>query len=88
MLKEVLKLGEKLNNLIFYNIFNYLMNDKPITAILIGAGWRGRVTYGSYGLKYPDRLKFVAIAEPDSKKRELFQKEHNIPDSNVIGRSF
>ncbi len=60
------------------------MNDKPITAILIGAGLRGRVIYGSYGLKYPDRLKFIAVAEPDSSKRKLFQKEHNISNSNVF----
>lgn len=79
-----LKLGEKLLKLIFYNILIYLMIDKPITAILIGAGFRGRISYGSYGLKYPDRLKFIAVAEPDSNKRELFQKEHNIPNSNVF----
>nr|QEE17372.1 putative oxidoreductase [Candidatus Prometheoarchaeum syntrophicum] len=84
MLKEELGLGGKLNNLIFYFIFYYLMNDKPITAILIGAGWRGRVTYGSYALKFPDNLKFIAVAEPDSKKRDLFQKEHNIPNSFVF----
>ena len=60
------------------------MNNKPITAILIGAGFRGRNSYGIYGLKYPDRLKFVAVAEPDPTKRELFQKEHGIADSNVF----
>ena len=70
MLKEVLKLGEKLSNLIFY----YLLNDKPITAILIGAGWRGRVTYGSYALKFPNNLKFIAVAEPDTRKRILFKR--------------
>jgi predicted dehydrogenase len=60
------------------------MNDKPITAILIGAGFRGRNSYGIYGIKYPDRLKFIAVAEPDPKKRDLFQKEHNISNSNIF----
>src|SRR5271157_5652461 len=53
----------------------------PITAVLNGAGSRGRETYGKYAQKHPDRLKFLAIAEPNEDRRHFFQKEHNIPDS-------
>jgi len=52
----------------------------PVTAVLIGAGLRGREVYGEYALKNPDKLKFVAIAEPDPARRHLFQKAHRIPD--------
>lgn len=53
---------------------------KQVTAILAGAGQRGRRAYASYALDYPNELKFVAVAEPDRERREAFQKEHNIPD--------
>jgi len=50
-----------------------------ITAALLGAGSRGRIAYGSYALKYPKEIQFVAVAEPDQTKRKLFAEEHNIP---------
>jgi len=55
-------------------------NSKPITAVLVGAGTRGRDAYGSYALKYPSRLKFIAICDSDDEKRKIFQKLHDIPD--------
>ncbi len=51
----------------------------PVTAVMIGAGLRGREVYGRYAEKYPDRLKFVAVAEPDPVRRKLFQQAHRIP---------
>lgn len=50
----------------------------PITAILIGAGQRGSEVFGAYALKYPDRLRFVAVAEPNSWRRTEFSQQHRI----------
>ena len=53
--------------------------ENVITAILIGAGDRGMDAYGNYALKYPDRLKFVAVAEPIQFRKEKFARLHDIP---------
>ena len=53
----------------------------PITGIVIGAGGRGFDAYGLYALKNPQRMKMVAVAEPNVEKRKKFQQLHNIPDS-------
>ncbi|MEX2681433.1 MAG: Gfo/Idh/MocA family protein [Candidatus Sigynarchaeota archaeon] len=53
----------------------------PVTALLIGAGTRGRDAYGRYAEVNPGRLKFIAVADPDPEKRHRFQKIHGIPDS-------
>ncbi|MGV9199019.1 MAG: Gfo/Idh/MocA family oxidoreductase [Promethearchaeia archaeon] len=53
---------------------------EPITAVMMGAGTRGRHAYGAYGQRHPKRINFIAIAEPDIGKREKFQEEHNISD--------
>jgi len=58
--------------------------ESPVTAILNGAGLRGRQVYGLYAQKNPNRLKFVAIADPNAERRRLFQKEHNIPDEHAF----
>lgn len=51
--------------------------NKPITAIVIGAGARGNI-YASYSLKYPEQLKIVGVAEPSTIRREKFSKTYNI----------
>jgi hypothetical protein len=52
-----------------------------ITAVLCGAGFRGSEAYGSWALKNPKRLKFIAVADPNPEKRKLFQELHGIqPD--------
>lgn len=53
--------------------------EDPVTAVLIGAGLRGREVYGDYAVKHPDKLKFIAVADPDPARCSLFQREHNIP---------
>jgi predicted dehydrogenase len=50
-----------------------------LKAALIGAGRRGMFAYGSYALKRPDEIQFVAIAEPNEEKRRLFAEQHGIP---------
>lgn len=52
---------------------------KPIDAVLIGAGQRGAQSYAPYALRHPDRLRFVAVAEPDPIRRERFARRHQIP---------
>ena len=51
---------------------------KPVTAVIMGAGSRGRGAYGKYAENYPDRLNFIAVADPDEKKRKRFQELHDI----------
>jgi predicted dehydrogenase len=46
---------------------------------MLGAGQRGFYTYGPYALEYPDKLKFAAVAEPNSARRERFAEAHDIP---------
>ena len=49
-----------------------------VDAVLIGAGLRGRHTYGDFARRHPERLRFVAVAEPDARRREAFAAEHAI----------
>ncbi|RLD05941.1 MAG: gfo/Idh/MocA family oxidoreductase [Chloroflexota bacterium] len=53
-----------------------------IQAILIGAGQRGTDVYGAYALHHPERIQFVAVAEPNAKRRKHFAEEHKIPAAN------
>jgi predicted dehydrogenase len=51
----------------------------PLQAVLIGAGERGANSYAPYALRHPDRLRFVAVAEPDAARRAAFAAWHAIP---------
>ncbi|HBR19845.1 MAG TPA: oxidoreductase [Phycisphaerales bacterium] len=55
--------------------------DSRIKITLIGAGNRGRGAFGRYALNNPHKAEFVAVVEPDDKKRNAFAAEHNIPES-------
>ena len=55
------------------------MNNKPISAVMVGAGLRGAFAYGPYAGQHPDEIQFVAVAEPDDSRREMFAAAHNIP---------
>ncbi|NIK78745.1 putative dehydrogenase [Paenibacillus castaneae] len=55
---------------------------RKITAVLIGAGQRGAGAYAPFALKYPEEMQFVAVADTDPKRRELFQQEHRISKEN------
>jgi len=50
----------------------------PIKAVVMGAGGRGREAYGRYAEIHPDRIKIIGVAEPDERKRKLFQKIYRI----------
>lgn len=53
--------------------------EKPIEAVLVGAGQRGSEVYGSFALQHPEALRFVAVAEPLSERRQAFGRRHKIP---------
>ncbi len=53
--------------------------NRPIEAVLIGAGNRGAEAYAPYALHHPDQLRFVAVAEPNPARRARFALEHHIP---------
>lgn len=53
-----------------------------ITAVLIGAGGRGIGAYGRYAETHPERLRFIAVAEPNPERRALFAHLHQIPSSH------
>ncbi len=46
---------------------------------MLGAGQRGRHVYGAYALRYPERIRFIAVAEPDPERRRIFSEEHSVP---------
>lgn len=60
---------------------NYKKLDKPVTAIVCGAGNRGNV-YGGYSLAYPDKLDIVGVAEPIAIRNERYAAKHAIKDEN------
>ncbi len=49
------------------------------SAVLLGAGSRGLLSYGPYAQAHPEELEFVAVAEPQCTRRERFAAEHGIP---------
>ncbi|UVI30405.1 Gfo/Idh/MocA family protein [Paenibacillus spongiae] len=54
---------------------------RRITAVLIGAGARGRFVYGQYANNHPDQMQIVAVADPDQERRQHAVKEHGIRES-------
>jgi predicted dehydrogenase len=54
-----------------------------LTAVLVGAGNRGRWVYGRWALAHPERLRIVAVAEPNDAAREAFAAEHAIAPEHV-----
>jgi predicted dehydrogenase len=55
--------------------------DKPVTAIVLGAGNRGTV-YGNFAAAYPEQMDFVGVAEPVAIRRERFAEKHKIAPEN------
>lgn len=56
---------------------------KTLTAVLLGAGSRGRYIYGPYAEKHPEELKIVAVAEPHEERRRRIAEIHGIAPENV-----
>ena len=55
------------------------MQERPLEAVLVGAGDRGHAAYGGCVLRRPDQLRFVAVAEPNEARRRRFAEAHGIP---------
>lgn len=54
-----------------------------ITAVLVGAGARGRFVYGAYAQKYPDQLQIVGVAEPDGERRSIAAEEYRLSSDRL-----
>lgn len=52
--------------------------EKPVTAILIGAGHRGTI-YADYAIKNEDELQIVAVADSNPERRKKTAALHQIP---------
>ncbi|WP_027286851.1 Gfo/Idh/MocA family protein [Ruania albidiflava] len=50
-----------------------------VTLSLVGAGHRGAESYGDYCLRFPERARVVAVAEPDPVRMQQFVDAHRIP---------
>ena len=57
--------------------------DKPITAVLVGAGNRADV-YASASFQYPDKLKIVGIVDPDPVRNRLMRQKYNVDPQNCF----
>lgn len=56
------------------------MTNKPIEIAVVGVGHRADI-YAAYALSHPDRMKVVAVADPDANRRAQFSLKHNLPPS-------
>jgi predicted dehydrogenase len=59
------------------------MADK-VTLALIGAGERGQFNYAPYWKLHSYEMSFVAVAEPDENRRELFARDYQVPAEGVF----
>lgn len=53
----------------------------PLTVAVVGAGRRGEL-YSRYALENPERMKVVAVAEPDAGRRQRLAKQHGVSPDN------
>jgi predicted dehydrogenase len=58
---------------------------RAVTAVVIGAGHRGRFAYGGHALLHPERLRIVAVAEPDAARRDAMAREHRLGSQSLFG---
>jgi len=54
------------------------MGSEPIRAVIVGAGNRGLLVYAGWARAHPDRLRVVAVAEPDEGRRSELARHHGI----------
>jgi predicted dehydrogenase len=59
------------------------MTQKPVTAIILGAGHRA-MSYAEYSLAHPDELKIVGVAEPDEYRRNHVRDLFGFPEENCF----
>src|SRR5215472_253002 len=56
-----------------------------VEAVVIGAGNRGRFTYGAFARAHPELLRVVALAEPDEERRSAAAAEHGLGGDRALG---
>lgn len=59
------------------------MDAGPVNLAIVGAGERGRHTYGGWCLRHPDRARVVAVAEPDGARRTSLAADHGLSPANA-----
>ncbi|OIJ12269.1 hypothetical protein BKP35_10710 [Anaerobacillus arseniciselenatis] len=52
------------------------------TVAVIGAGNRGNL-YSDFAKLYPEKMRVVAVAEPDEERRDQFVQKHQIHSNNI-----
>ena len=62
-----------------------MAQPRAVTAAVIGAGHRGRFAYGGQALAHPERLRIVAVAEPDAARRDAMAREHGLGAGALFG---
>ena len=55
------------------------MENKPITAVIVGGGHRSMI-YADYSLSHPEALKIVGIADPNRERREMAAKRYGFSE--------
>src|SRR5881396_4318138 len=50
-----------------------------VELVMVGAGNRGHLAYGSFAERNPELAKFVAVVEPDDARRARFANAHRVP---------
>ena len=58
--------------------------NKQLTAIIIGAGNRGRL-YASYAKRFPEHLKIVGVSDILESRRHAMADQHDVPQENRFG---
>ena len=59
------------------------MTQKPVTAIILGAGHRA-MAYAEYSLAHPDELQIVGVADPDERRRNHVRDLFGFPEDNCF----
>ena len=59
------------------------MPQKPITAVIVGAGHRA-IIYAKLALTNPEMLKIVGVADPDPIRRQKTQEMFGFPQENCF----
>ena len=58
--------------------------NKQVTAIIIGAGNRGRL-YASYAERFPEHMKVVGVSDILESRCLAMSDKHNVPEENRFG---
>ena len=58
-------------------------HDQPVTTAIVGAGNRSLV-YSAYVLQHPDKMRIVAVADPDELRRDKAARLFDIPEQHCF----